>query len=95
MTKSRHYRQAEQLVDQAHHFTYGDGADPVTGAALAAEAQTHAILALVDALTTPTRAAVPDSVLDVLRVIVNDSDVPDTVRTKICNAVGVDLCPDA
>ncbi|WUI00239.1 hypothetical protein OHR68_43355 [Spirillospora sp. NBC_00431] len=49
MTGPEHYREAERLADQAHHFTYGDGADPVTGAALAAEAQAHATLALAAA----------------------------------------------
>jgi hypothetical protein len=49
MTGPEHYRTAEQLADKAHHFTYGDGADPVTGAALAAEAQVHATLALAAA----------------------------------------------
>lgn len=49
MTGPEHYREAERLADRAHHFTYGDGADPVVGAALAAEAQVHATLALVAA----------------------------------------------
>jgi len=49
MTGPEHYRKAERLADQANHFTYGDGADPVTGAALAAEAQVHATLALAAA----------------------------------------------
>jgi hypothetical protein len=44
-----HYREAERLADRAHHYTYGDGGDPVTGAALAAEAQVHATLALTAA----------------------------------------------
>lgn len=46
MTGPEHYKKAEELVERAHHFTYGDGADPVIGAALAAEAQVHATLAL-------------------------------------------------
>ncbi len=50
---SEHYREAERLADRAHHFTYGDGGDPVTGAALATEAQVHATLALVAAQTAP------------------------------------------
>ncbi|MEU8886687.1 hypothetical protein [Streptomyces sp. NPDC048442] len=49
MTGPEHYRQAERLADQANHYTYGDGADPVVGAALAAEAQVHATLALAAA----------------------------------------------
>jgi hypothetical protein len=49
MTGPEHYRAAERLADQANHYTYGDGGDPVTGAALAAEAQVHATLALAAA----------------------------------------------
>ncbi|MEV2277748.1 hypothetical protein AB0I72_19390 [Nocardiopsis sp. NPDC049922] len=47
---------AEHLADRANHFTYGDGGDPTTGAALAAEAQARATLALAAALmaTAPT-----------------------------------------
>ncbi|WP_331738626.1 hypothetical protein [Embleya sp. NBC_00896] len=39
------YRIAKTLLDRAHHFTYGDGADPVTGHALATEALGHIALA--------------------------------------------------
>jgi acetyl-CoA carboxylase alpha subunit len=55
MTGPEHYREAERLAGMAHRFTYGDGADPTVGAALAAEAQVHATLALaaVTALTAP------------------------------------------
>lgn len=49
MTGPEHYKAAERLADRANHFTYGDGADPVVGAALAAEAQVHATLALAAA----------------------------------------------
>jgi hypothetical protein len=49
MNGPQHYREAERLAARAHHYTYGDGADPVTGAALAAEAQVHATLALAAA----------------------------------------------
>lgn len=55
-TGPEHYREAERLADRAHFFTYGDGADPVVGAALAAEAQVHATLALTAA--TAMQAAV-------------------------------------
>jgi len=48
---SENYREAKYLVGRAHHFTYGDGADPVAGGALATEALVHAVLALVDTLT--------------------------------------------
>lgn len=45
-----HYNQANRLIDQAHHYTYGDGADPVTGNAFASEAVAHAINAQTAAL---------------------------------------------
>jgi hypothetical protein len=59
VTGPEHYREAERLLGMAHHFTYGDGADPVAGAALAAEAQGHATLAL--AAATAMQAAVDGS----------------------------------
>lgn len=59
MTGPEHYREAERLLGMAHRFTYGDGADPVAGAALAAEAQAHATLALTAA--TAMQAAVDGS----------------------------------
>ncbi|WP_128817982.1 hypothetical protein [Streptomyces sp. S063] len=59
MNGPQHYREAERLAERAHHFTYGDGANPVVGAALAAEAQVHATLALVAA--TAMQAAVDGS----------------------------------
>jgi hypothetical protein len=59
MTGPEHYREAERLLGMAHHFTYGDGGDPVAGAALAAEAQAHATLALTAA--TAMQAAVDGS----------------------------------
>lgn len=31
MTGPEHYREAERLADRAHHYTYGDGGDPVVG----------------------------------------------------------------
>jgi hypothetical protein len=49
VTGPEHYREAERLAKRADHFTYGDGADPVTGAATAAQAQVHATLALAAA----------------------------------------------
>jgi hypothetical protein len=45
VTGPDHFLAAVRLADQANHFTYGDGADPIVGAALAAEAQVHATLA--------------------------------------------------
>ncbi|CAL9665670.1 hypothetical protein SUDANB145_07383 (plasmid) [Streptomyces sp. enrichment culture] len=47
-------REAQRLLALAHHFSYGDGADPVAGAALATEAQAHATLALVQIAQTQT-----------------------------------------
>ncbi|MEW2250423.1 hypothetical protein AB0907_24150 [Streptomyces sp. NPDC006975] len=60
-TGPQHYREAERLASMAHRFTYGDGADPTVGAALAAEAQAHATLALAaaTALSTPDRSSPP------------------------------------
>lgn len=49
MTGPEHYARAQHLLDRAEHFTYGDGADPVVGAACAAQAQAHATLAQVAA----------------------------------------------
>ncbi|WP_435969337.1 hypothetical protein [Streptomyces sp. Qhu_M48] len=57
MTGPEHYREAERLLAMAHRFTYGDGADPATGAALAAEAQGHATLALAAAQLTPAASS--------------------------------------
>lgn len=62
MTGPEHYREAEWLLGRAHHWTYGDGGDPAVGAALAAEAQAHATLALAAATalvneTLPTEPA--------------------------------------
>ena len=57
MTGPEHYREAERLAARAHHFTYGDGADPAVGLALATEAQVHATLALA-AAQAPAAAAV-------------------------------------
>ncbi|MFJ1697628.1 hypothetical protein ACIOHC_21350 [Streptomyces sp. NPDC088252] len=58
MTGPEHYREAERLAARAHHFTYGDGADPAVGLALATEAQVHATLALAAAQAAPA-AVVP------------------------------------
>jgi hypothetical protein len=59
MTGPQHYREAERLAGRANHFTYGDGANPVVGAALAAEAQVHATLAHTAALLFLNRQATP------------------------------------
>lgn len=53
MTGPEHYREAERLLNMAHRYTYGDAADSVVGAALAAEAQGHATLALAAATALP------------------------------------------
>lgn len=62
MTGPEHYREAERLVGDAHHWSYGDGNDPAVGAALAAEAQVHATLALAaaTALTDPEAETGPE-----------------------------------
>lgn len=44
-TRDEYVAMAERLAKQANHFTYGDGADPVAGGALAAEALVYATLA--------------------------------------------------
>lgn len=56
-----HYREAEWLLTRAHHYTYGDGADPTTGAALATEALGHAMLAnaAATAMSAPVDGAEP------------------------------------
>lgn len=71
MTGPEHYREAERLLGMAHHFTYGDGADPVAGAALAAEAQAHATLAL--AAATAMQAPVGDAEDDEDRGYIEDA----------------------
>jgi hypothetical protein len=60
MTGPEHYREAERLLKKASHYTYGDGGDPATGAAFAAEAQVHATLALVaaTAMSAPVEGGV-------------------------------------
>ena len=45
MIGPEHYREAERLLVRADHLTYGDGADPVAGAATATQALAHAVLA--------------------------------------------------
>ncbi|MGI8333416.1 hypothetical protein ACRYCC_25985 [Actinomadura scrupuli] len=59
MNGPEHYLTAERLADQANHYIYGDGSDPVTGAALAAEAQVHATLALAAATALATTGDMP------------------------------------
>ncbi|MGW5477619.1 hypothetical protein [Streptomyces sp. NPDC004008] len=59
MTGPEHYREAERLLQLAHRNTYGDANNPAAGAALAAEAQAHATLALTAA--TAMQAAVDGS----------------------------------
>ncbi|MFJ8023333.1 hypothetical protein [Streptomyces sp. NPDC096311] len=66
MTGPEHYREAERLLKLAHRNTYGDANNPATGAALAAEAQAHATLALAaaTALVDPARSAPRSTVPD-------------------------------
>ncbi|MGW0537846.1 hypothetical protein [Streptomyces sp. NPDC003032] len=56
MNAEQHAREAVRLVTMAHHFTYGDGGNAVAGAALAAEAQVYATLALAAAQDTAVSA---------------------------------------
>lgn len=55
MTGPEHYRKAEQLLDLAHkHTDTGTWRDEELAARFAADAQVHAILAVVATLTTLT-----------------------------------------
>ncbi|MFC9847748.1 hypothetical protein ACFWFF_01360 [Streptomyces sp. NPDC060223] len=60
-TGPEHYREAERLLKKVTHYSWGDGADPVTGAALAAEAQVHATLALAAAQSPAASGAQPET----------------------------------
>jgi hypothetical protein len=51
-TGPQDYRDSQYLAGRANHYTYGDGADPVTGNALATEAVAHAINAQTAVLVT-------------------------------------------
>lgn len=51
--------QAQVLAEQAHHFTYGDGADPVAGGALATEGLVYAVLSLSEQLHQLVAAQTP------------------------------------
>jgi len=68
-TGPEHYREAERLLKQAYHYTYGDGADPVTGNALASAAIGHALLAhvAVTATSAPVDGCEPGMSTDVWR----------------------------
>lgn len=61
--------QAEQLADQAHHFTYGDGADPVAGGALATEGLVYAVLAMAEQLRQLVAAQAPAEPTVVYRAV--------------------------
>lgn len=63
-TRTEYAAEAERLASRAHHFTYGDGGDPVTGAALATEAQVFATLATV-APTGPQPVPAPQPYIPV------------------------------
>ncbi|WP_037576703.1 hypothetical protein [Phaeacidiphilus oryzae] len=51
---TNHAAHAERLAARAQHFSYGDGADPATGTALAAEGLIHAVLHLAEQLAPKT-----------------------------------------
>jgi hypothetical protein len=63
---TQHALRAEYLANRAQHFSYGDGADPATGTALAAEGLVHAVLHLAEQLA-PKASAAPDGELVVYR----------------------------
>lgn len=52
MNGPAHYHESNRLADRAQHYTYGDGANPVTGNALATEALVHAVNAQTAILVT-------------------------------------------
>jgi hypothetical protein len=75
MTGPEYRQEAERLVNQAHHYTYGDGGDPVTGGALAAEAQVYATLALAAAQSeTPDLVALREAVAELLHDVETSAD---------------------
>jgi hypothetical protein len=49
-TVTNHAPPAQQLAERAHYYSYGDGADSVTGTALATEGTIHALLAIATEL---------------------------------------------
>lgn len=51
--------QAERLANQANHYSYGDGADSVTGTALATEGLVHAVLAVAEQFSQLVTAQTP------------------------------------
>jgi hypothetical protein len=63
----QHYREAERLIAQAQHYTYGDGSGEAWGreygASLLAEANAHATLALAaaTALAQTSEMSAPDA----------------------------------
>lgn len=77
-----HYTEANRLLGRAHHYTYGDGADPVTGNALATEAVAHALQGLTAAVVMLTEAQ-PDNLyeLDGWREVIPRAPLP-TCRSK-------------
>lgn len=58
-TGPEHYAESKYLAGRANHYTYGDGADPATGHALAAEAQVHATNAQTAAIVMLISAVAP------------------------------------
>jgi hypothetical protein len=89
-TRDYYAAEAERLADKANHYTYGDGADVATGAALAAEGLVHATLATI----APAEAqAVPVALSTRLRELHYEVDgAPD--REGSCLADGADWpCP--
>lgn len=77
-----HYTEAARLIAQAHRYTYGDGADPVVGGALAMEAVANAVNGL-------TAATVMAARINAVAAIIRDTDleawgevIPPAPRTE-------------
>lgn len=74
-TRDSYAAEAERLATLAHRFTYGDGADPAVGAALAAEAQVQATLALTAAQSeVPDLLALREAVAELLHDVETSAD---------------------
>jgi hypothetical protein len=47
---------------------------------------------LLDRGSTEPAAVLDEGKLAGLRIVLNDPDVPDKVRVKVCNVLGIELC---
>jgi len=77
-TGAEHYRDAERSLERAHHYIEGDGANPAVGAAFAAQAQAHAMLAALaqPMVWTDPATAVPYDLTRQYRDVDGDVWVP-------------------